>query len=202
MAEDRGLKPREGQVDGRERGQSHVVGVLLLVTVTVLLAAGLYVVVGGLGPEASAVDAVTSAPVDTHVDVEQDAGHGYESVVEIQHVAGEDVDVNHLEIEVVTPNRRARLVDLPVADCPTTAALDGRHTRGDPIFVAGCQWGGVAVESTDDVWRSGTPLTLRIDDSRAPAVADPRSNAGGSLHVKVVDVSMDAVVAEERVDLG
>ncbi len=177
-----------------------MLGVLLLAAVTVLLAGGVYVAVGGLQPDGSDVASVTTSEIQTHADLEPDAGHPYESVVEIPHVTGEAVAVENLEVEVVTPERRARLVDLPVPDCPTTQALDGRHTEGEEMFVAGCQWGGVAVESTDDDWSRGSPLTLRLMDSRVPALADP--DAGDdTVEVRVVEVASDRVVAEMEIEL-
>lgn len=168
-----------------------------MVFVTVGLAAGVYVAFAGFSDveEQQGLDGVISQ-TEAVGSLEPDAGHSYESVVTLTQVTGEPVNVAEVEVDVNTPDRQATLTDLPVDDCPTTADLDTVHTEGDSIFQAGCQWGGVLVESTDDIWSQGDDIVLRFDDGEVPALDDPGSYRGETVKVEVVDESSGVVLTE------
>ncbi|MFP4632301.1 MAG: hypothetical protein ACLFMT_02560 [Halobacteriales archaeon] len=176
-------------------GQTHVLGSMLLLGLVVTVSAGTYYAVAGI-ETADPDDTVDGYEFQAEFTAEiHDSPLSHEELLVLRHGSDAAYDVGDLEVQVETPRRNARLVDLPLPDCPTTNELDDAHTDGDPVFQAGCQWGGPPVESTSDEWTRDAELVVRLSRSDLPALTE-----GETLTVTVVDASEDAVLGRTEVE--
>jgi len=175
-------RPRPSSDSSRDRGVSPVVGVVLVVGLTVLLAA----TVAGL----ASVDAGIREPAPgAAVDAELSATDGWPDGQRLRlvHRAGERLAVADLAVVVTLPRVDAspRLTGLP------TRRLAGEHVDGRDIFDgtnAGVD-GALDAADSDGYWTSGEATSVRI----AQRAVDVRP--GDRVVVRVIHRPTGGVVA-------
>jgi FlaG/FlaF family flagellin (archaellin) len=174
------------------------VGVVLLVGLTLLLAASVSVAAVGV-----AGDFAEPAPTVSQTSGEYDryaAGGGRytEQVIRITHESGDTLTVSDLEIAVDASDacgKAGRLVNLPVeGDDPQPTA---RYVRGDDIFdnSANSVEGPIGTGDVDDdgEWSAGETVQFRLSTSECPLAS------GEEVTVRVVHVPTESVVIEARI---
>lgn len=180
-----------------ESAVAPVLGVVLLVALTVLVAATAAVLVAGGVGELERGGTVASARGHVEVDpVDPDVQR-----VTLRYVAGPPLALDQLALAVELPNGRSgRIVDLPAGRggrCygdPDDVILPG-NVAGDPIFSRACGDAEGAITAKggrSDVWRPGESATFRV---KVAAGGGADLAAGDELRVAVVDVDTGAVVA-------
>ena len=184
-----------------DRALTPVIGVVLLVAVTLLLAATVSATVFG-----ATADLTEPAPTVAQASGEFDryaAGGGRytEQVVRITHVAGETLRVSNLELVVDAMDacgQSGRLVNLPVpGDDPRPTE---RYVRGDDIFdnSANSVEGPIGTGDVDDdgEWSAGETAQFRL------ATSDCRLESGETVTVRVVHTPTNAVLVKQSVGAG
>lgn len=170
---------------GGRRGVSPVVGVVLLVGLTAVLAAGVGVAAVGFAPAEPAPQVAVSASVDA-----TDGWPDGQRLVLI-HEGGAAVPVESLAFVVEIPrvDARARLVGFP------TRMLSAEHVRGDDVFDNGYAGvdGAADAATTDGQWAAGERVAFRI----AQGEVDLRS--GDRVRVQIISEPANAVLAREAV---
>ena len=172
-------------MSGAERGQSEVLGEVLLVGVAVVVATVLSLGALGFGEE---VDdpAPTIAESSGELLAYQDDSD--EQRVRIYHQAGDPVRVENVEIAVDASDacgKRGRIVGLP------TKTIDAdENIRGADIFDGSSGQAKGALR--DDVYRAGDVFDFRI--AKGECELDP----GDRTTVRVVHTPSGAVLIEER----
>ncbi|APW99200.1 type IV pilin [Halobiforma lacisalsi AJ5] len=175
------------------RGTSSVVGVVLLVAITVILAGSVGVFVFSLGGTPSEPGPVAGATADATFTLSGAASCDGE-VVRLRHVAGDPVNVTDMEVTVRIRGgeMEATLTNLPSED----SSLDDDHVDGDTDVIdqSGCA-GGVIVDSSDDPprWNSGSVVEFRVN--HGPSTTDLES--GDEIEILVTDTDAGTVVASE-----
>lgn len=183
-----------------DRGLTPVIGVVLLVAVTLLLAATVSATV--LGATADLTEpAPTVAQASGEFDRYASGGGRYtEQVIRITHLAGDTLTVSNLELAVDATDacgRSGRLVNLPVpGDDPRPAA---RYVRGDDIFdnSANSVEGPIGTGDVDDgEWSAGETAQFRLATSAC------RLGPGETVTVRVVHTPTNAVLIDQSVGTG
>jgi FlaG/FlaF family flagellin (archaellin) len=187
---------RDRQPD--RRAVTPVVGVVLLVGCTLLLAATVSVAAVGV-----AGDLTTPVPTVSQASGEYDryaAGGGRytEQVIRITHVAGDTLTVADIELVVDASDacgKVGRLVNLPVeGDDPRPTS---RYVRGDDIFdnSANSVEGPIGTGDVDDdgEWSAGETAQFRLSTAECPLAP------GEEVTVRVVHVPTESVVIEAPV---
>jgi flagellin-like protein len=184
-----------------DRALTPVVGVVLLVAVTLLLAAAVSAAVLG-----TTADLTEPAPTVAQASGEFDryaAGGGRytQQVIRITHIAGDTLTVSNIELAVDATEacgQSGRLVNLPVTgDDPRPTE---RYVRGDDIFdnSANSVEGPIGTGDVDDdgEWSAGETAQFRL------ASGECRLASGESVTVRVVHTPTNAVVVEQSVGVA
>jgi FlaG/FlaF family flagellin (archaellin) len=179
------VRPRYPARRRPERATSAVVGVVLLVGLTAVLAA----VGGALVGFGDALQRPPQASLDASLSATNGWPDGQR--LTLTHVAGDALAVEELAVVVALPgaDTRARVSALP------TRRLDGAGVSGDPIFdrtYAGVD-GELDAVHADGRWESGETAELRI--AQRAVDLDP----GDRAFVRVVHRPSDGVVARVAV---
>ncbi|MEF8828838.1 MAG: type IV pilin N-terminal domain-containing protein [Haloarcula sp.] len=164
------------------RGVSPVLGVVLLLSITVLLAA----TVGGFALDATAdMDQRTPTVArSTGTFVTGPSGECGANTVSIRHVGGDPVPADELEIAVALPDGDARIVDLPVSG----TALAANNTDDPDNAVYDYCVGGV-IANGGKRWTAGRAITFQLN--AGGGTVEP----GDSIDVRVVHTPSDGVLA-------
>jgi len=170
-----------------DRGVSSVIGVVLVVAITVVLAAAVGAFVLGVGTD-------TQEPVPQIANAEatllaDDPSTGNDQQIRLTHRGGDAVEVSELEVVVrfSEHSERSRLVTLP------TETIGAGDYEGDDVWDGST--GGIGGE-LDDVppeessWQSGEALVFRI------ASGDVSLNPGERVTVTVVHEPSGKVLLE------
>jgi FlaG/FlaF family flagellin (archaellin) len=172
-------------VFGAERGQSAVLGEVLLVGVAVVVAAVLTLGALGFGEEVD--DPAPTIAESSGELVADDGGFGNQRV-RIYHQAGDTVRVKNVEIAVDASDacgKRGRIVDLPTNTIDAT-----ENVRGADIFDG--RTGQAKGALRDDVYRAGDVFDFRL--ASGACELDP----GDQITVRVVHTPSGAVLIEKR----
>ncbi|MDS0252755.1 type IV pilin [Haloarcula argentinensis] len=183
-------------VTGKLRAVSSVISVILLVAVTVVLAAVLSVATLGLAENLD-----DTAPVISQSDGEFAPQNGFDGgIVRIRHVAGDIVRVSEIEVAVSADcggdgtEKHGRLVNLPVKsdDRPQSDNIEG-----DDIFDEST--GSLTERGADDTgalvideFRPGDVIVFRI------AGGDCDLQPGDTVTVRVVHTPSNAVIIQQQ----
>jgi flagellin-like protein len=169
-----------------DRGVSSVIGVVLMVAVTVILAAA----VGALAFELAGNEQ-DPVPRVANADAEFRVTGGTDQFVRITHRGGDTVDVADLAIVVSFSEHpeRSRLVGAP------TTTIDASDYEGDNVWDgSGGGIGGALADNepagSDGKWSAGEPLEFRI------ASGDVDVNPGETVTVTVVHEPTGKVLLE------
>ena len=181
---------------GESRAVSSVISVILLVAVTVVLAAVLSVATLGLAEKLD-----DTAPVIGQSEGEFAAQDGFDGgIVRITHVAGAVVRVSEVEVAVGAEcsgdgtDKHGRLVNLPVqsGDKPKSDNI-----KGDDIFDGSS--GSLTEPGTDDTgalvtdeFRPGDVIVFRIPDIDCDLLS------GDTVTVRVVHTPSNAVIIRQE----
>jgi flagellin-like protein len=177
-----------------DRGISPTIGVVLMVAFVVLLAAAVGTTVLGFGDD---VEDVPQSEFDARYS--EDTGGSFANEIILTNVAGDGFDVSNVEITVRTPDEEARLVNLPIPNCPTNAEIDQDHTSGEKFFKGGCAWGGALGESDDNTWKPGSRARIVLADT---STRGPDLSAGDTVEVEVVHTPSDSLVGSDDFTVG
>lgn len=186
------------------RGVSPVVGVLVMIGIVIILASVVSVFTFGLTER---LDDPT--PVTGQTTGEFEVGSGVdEQIVRIDHVAGDQIDVENIEIvvEATGPSleTRARLVDLPTDDFFDTAIgstnIEGDDRLIDERFSAPNQV-IVPVDSND--WTTGDTIQFRIAVQGADfrRESDPNFNEdreANKLEITIIHIPSNSILSEHQ----
>jgi flagellin-like protein len=172
-------------VSGAERGQSEVLGEVLLVGVAVVVAAVLSLGALGFGEE---VDEPAPTVAESSGELVADDGGFGNQRVRLYHQAGDPVRVTNVEIAVDASDacgKRGRIVDLP------TNTIDAdENVRGADIFDGRSGQAKGALQA--DVYRAGDVFDFRLTSGACEL--DP----GDRITVRIVHTPSGAVLVEER----
>jgi len=126
-----------------------------------------------------------------------------QQVVQITHIAGEDVAVEEMEIVVrasgPTLDTEARLVDLPT-DSYFSTAIDSTNIQGDGSIIdtRSSAPNQIIVPADSNIWGAGDTIQFRISvsgaDFRDSAQGDP--NEAEELEVIIIHTPSDAIISE------
>lgn len=155
-----------GNYPSTERAVSPVIGVMMLVALVVILAVGAGTMALGFDEELR-----KSPPEvrDAAADLEA-GGAGGDQVVKVYHQAGDNVDVDEMEILVTLPNgNTGRLQNMPVGDAhlhsnPDVTAEDDIFDRSNGA-IDGTITTAASTTDTDGVWSAGDYAEFRIKTS-------------------------------------
>jgi flagellin-like protein len=164
------------------RGVSPVIGVVLVLSITVLLAA----TVGGFAL-AAATDLDQRTPTvarSTGNFVTGPSGGCGGNTVAIRHAGGDPVPADELAIAVALPDTDARIVNLPVSG----TALSASNTDDPGNVVYDYCVGGV-IANGGKRWSAGRAITFQLN--AGGGTVDP----GDSIEVRVVHTPSDGVLA-------
>lgn len=174
-----------------DRGLSSVIGVILMVAVTVIIAA-----VAGVVALGFVADVQEPAPNVAETSGEFVAGASSDKqIVKISHIGGDDVPVEDIEIIVEAPDcdTEARLVDLPT-DGRTARSIDDADIRGDESLISeGYKTARIIVVEDSNVWSVGDTIEFRV----ATGGCDFRDPNNERLEVTVVHLDSEAILFED-----
>lgn len=164
------------------RGVSPVIGVVLMLSITVLLAA----TVGGFVFTASS-DLNQRTPTvarSTGNFVTGPSGGCGANTVTVRHAGGDPVPADELAIAVALPDTDARIVDLPVSG----TALSANNTDDSDNVVYDYCVGGV-IANGGQRWTAGRAITFQLN--AGGGTVEP----GDSIEVRVVHTPSNGVLA-------
>ncbi|SFB95581.1 flagellin N-terminal-like domain-containing protein [Halobiforma haloterrestris] len=175
------------------RGTSSVVGVVLLVAITVILAGSVGAFVFSLGDTPSEPGPIAGVTTDATFTLSGTASCD-EEVVRLRHVAGDPIDVTDMEVTVRIRggDMEATLTDLPSEN----SSLDDDHVDGDADVIdqSGCA-GGAIVDSSDGSpeWTSGSAIEFRVNHGSSTTDLE----SGDEVEILVTDTDGGTVVVSE-----
>ncbi|KAA9398502.1 type IV pilin [Haloarcula sp. CBA1130] len=164
------------------RGVSPVIGVVLMLSITVLLAA----TVGGVALSATP-DLGHQTPTvarSTGKFVTGPSGGCGANTVTIRHAGGDPVPADELEVAVALPDSDARVVDLPVSG----TALSASNTDDPDNVVYDYCVGGV-IANGGQRWSAGRVITFQLN--AGGGTVDP----GDPIAVRVIHTPSNGVLA-------
>ncbi|MDS0220765.1 type IV pilin N-terminal domain-containing protein [Haloarcula sp. S1AR25-5A] len=166
------------------RGVSPVIGVVLMLAITVLLAA----TVGGfvLSETAALDDPTPTVARSTGSFTTGPSGGCGENTVAIRHAGGDSVPADEIEIAVRLPDTdtRARLVDLPVSGTALSAA-----NTDDPDNVVYDYCVGGVIADGGQPWSAGRMIAFQLN--AGGGTVEP----GDTIDVRVVHAPSNGVLA-------
>lgn len=178
----------------RSRAASSVVATILLAAVVVIL--GATVTLFTLGVADQLRDPAPFVGESTGELVEQDGFDG--GLVRIEHVAGDDVAVQEMEVAIDATDacgRRERLIDLPETGTAGRFS-DGNVATGsiDSSIVSGDNRNdlGVLDSRTSNTFDAGSFLAFRLEAGECPL------SDGDRLVVRVVHAPSNSVIVREK----
>ena len=164
------------------RGVSPVIGVVLMLSITVLLAA----TVGGLVFTASSdlnQRTPTVARSTGNFVTGPSSGCGANTVA-VRHAGGDPVPADELTIAVALPNSDARIVDLPVSG----TALSASNTDDPDNVVYDYCVGGV-IANGGQRWSAGRAITFQLN--AGGGTVEP----GDTIEIRVVHTPSNGILA-------
>lgn len=186
------------RISGDERAVSPIISTILLVAVTVILAATISVLVLGLGE-----DVENPGPNIAESTGEFTAGATTEDqVVKITHVAGDSVTVQNMEILIRAPdcNARATLVDLPGDGDNFRYTLADSNIEGDKDlidqgpFAQQVNTGPIYADADDSKWDAGETIAIEI----AVGGCDFRKETNTELDVLIRHTESNTVLIKQE----
>ena len=180
----------------QDRAVTPVISTILVVAIVVILAATVSVAFLGITENLT-----EPAPIVADTTGEFDAGNT--QIVRITHVAGDNIEVENMEIivRVFGPEQKllneVRLINLP-ADTPAGICPTGRiglnNLQGDYQLVErGCAQNQVITYTDSNTWSPGKTIQFQIRSQRA------NFSAGGGadeLEVVIVHTPSNAIISE------
>ncbi|WP_312909864.1 type IV pilin N-terminal domain-containing protein [Natronosalvus caseinilyticus] len=151
----------------RDRAVSPLVGTILLIAITVLLAATVATAMGSLSP----VPNTPTAAIEFEVDTDRNE-------LVFEHAGGDALDVRDLTLEVTVDGE-------PLAHQPPVPFVGATGFRGSPS--------GPFNAATDPTWTVGERATIRLAATNSPALAE---GAVVRVHLSNDDGTVARVVAE------
>jgi len=181
-----------------DRAVSPVVGVVLLVGITLLLAATVSITAPGVGDELTDAAPTVAGSSGTYERYATGGGRYDEQIVRLTHESGETLVVRNLELVVDATDacgKTGRLVNLPAAgDDPRPTS---RYVRGDDIFdnAANSVEGPIGTGDVDDdgEWSAGETAQFRL------ATSECRVDSGETIVVRLVHTPTDSVVVTRSI---
>ncbi|EMA33175.1 type IV pilin [Haloarcula japonica] len=163
------------------RGVSPVIGVVLMLSITVLLAA----TVGGFVLASGDLNQRTPTVARSTGDfVTGPSGGCGGNTVAIRHAGGDPVPADELAIAVTLPDTDARIVDLPVSG---TALSASNIDDPDNVIYDYCVGGVIA--NGGQQWSAGRTITFQLNAGGGTV------NPGDTIEVRVVHTPSNGVLA-------
>jgi len=176
-----------------DRGLTPVVGVLLLVAVTLLLAAGISATVIGTSTELREPPPTVAQTSGEYERYANGGGRYTEQVIRITHLAGEALTVADIKIAVDACGKSGRLVNLPASGGDPRPT--GEYVRGDDVFDNSYDsvTGPIA---TGGEWSAGETGEFRL------ATGECGLSNGETATVRVVHSPTGSVVIKEQITVS
>jgi len=170
---------------------SPVIGVILMVAITVILAALVGTLVLGLGDktgQSGPTISVSAEPLEAAV-----TGSSDDQIVALTHENGDPVEAASLEIVVVLEETgaRTRLVDLPV----TSDKIASSNIEGDDLLSMSDDTEGAISDDTPDTdgeWSAGETIRFRVKKSDDGYSMNP----GDEVTVRIIHTESDKVLVD------
>jgi len=181
-----------------ERALSPVVGVVLLVGLTLLLAATVSATALGFADDLTGAAPTVAQSSGTYERYASGGGRYTEQVVRVTHEGGDTLTVADIALVVDASDacgKTGRLVNLPAeGDDPRPTS---EYVRGDDVFdnAANSVEGPIGTGDVDDdgEWSAGETAQFRL------ATRACRVDAGDALVVRIVHTPTDAVVVDQPI---
>jgi len=184
------------------RAVSPVVATILVVAIVVILAATISVVVLDTTEE---INEPTPNVAETTGEFEPGAGFGNQDV-KITHVAGDDVEVEEIEIIVrasrpETDDTDARLIDLPASSGEGQAEgwIGDDNIEGNKDLITQVTMANQIIVADDtNTWSAGDTIKFSILSTGADFSEDASpSNAADELEVIIIYTPSDTIIFED-----
>lgn len=181
---------------GTERGVSPAIAVLLMAAVAIILAASIGAFVLGFGEETREPAPNVAETTGEFAVAPPDENAGGNQIVRITHVAGENVNVEDIEIAVTaigpSLDTEARPVDLPAEG----DSIDKKNLEGNKGLVdkGAPPPPRVIVDDDSNLWTAGDTIEFRINTGGADF--RPGGDAD-ELEVSIVHIPSNAIIFED-----
>jgi len=183
----------------QDRAVTPVIAIILMVAVLIVLAAAISVTFFGVTqdvnePAPNVADTTGEFEVGTDRD---------EQIVQITHVAGDNVDVENIEIVVrasmtFVDDRESRLVDLPANFRFMTENIEGDNLIDSDVSVTDAQ---IIHEEDTNVWKAGDKIQFGIrSGSEGADFRDGGSPKADELEVLVIHTKSNSILTEHTFD--
>ena len=183
------------------RAVSPIISVILMVAITIILAATISTLVLGFTDDLNEPAPNVAETTGEFTVAEGVAGD--EQTVQITHVAGDSVDVEEIEIVVRASgsslNTEARLFNLP-SDGIFTRSIDSSNIQGNKNLIdKGPEKARLIVVEDSNEWSAGETIEFRVAvgeaDFREPPVgSNPNAD---KLEVTIVHTPSNAIIFEK-----
>lgn len=184
----------------QSRAVSPIISTVLIVAITVILAATISVLVLDLGENVQ--NPGPNVAQSSGEFVGHEVGMGYNSqIVRITHIAGDSVDVEEIEVAVQACGKTGRIINLPADYSYAKYSEDNfaAEDSDDSIFSQGsnaADWEtGVFDASTDNTFRAGSWFQFRIVSS--PNNGGCQLETGDEVTVRVVHTPTNSVIIKQ-----
>lgn len=192
------------QKPGTDTAISPTIGVILMVAITVVIAAVVATTALGIG---SGTGDTTQADIDARM-IEDGTYSGASDIV-LTHNSGGEIPVEDVELQMSMPSGKVTVENLPVnattVPCPTINEINEEHTTGGDGFLrGGACWTGKFAENPGDDERTWAPGDRAIVFVRALKQSDasPSMGFGDTVEITVVDEGTESVVDTTEFTVG
>lgn len=182
----------------QSRAVSPIISTVLMIAITVILAAVISVLVIDLGEEVQDPGPNIAQSSSEFIG---DTTGGDDQIVQINHIAGDNVNVEEIEVAVRACGKTGRLINLP-ADHQYTdyRANNFAAEKSDKsIFAEGSNFAdwdaGVFDADTENTFRAGSAFQFRIVNS--PNRGGCRLETGDEVTVRVIHNPTNSVIIKE-----
>jgi len=196
-------------ISERDRGEdtaiSPTIGVILMVAITVVIAAVVATTALGIG---SGTEGTTQADIDARMAEDSTYFSGASDIV-LTHNSGDEIPVNDVELRMTMPSGEVTVTNLPVnataLPCPTNDEINEEHAVGaDGFLRGGACWNGKFAENPGDdekIWGPGDRAVVFVRALKQ-SDASPGMEFGDTVEITVVDEGTENVVDTAEFTVG
>jgi flagellin-like protein len=177
--------------DGSDKGTSPVIGAILMVAVTVILAGIIGVTV--LGFQDNVKDPGAVAGMTTEGELDRDVGFpgpATASIIRITHVAGDEVSADEIRIHVDTPGGTFRIDNIPEDGCGNFAC--GGMVIDDPNNILKSSFN--SEHEIPSLFGGGRSIEIAIDEDAAGL------GEGKEVTATIVDKESDRIASKNEIE--
>ena len=176
--------------DGSDKGTSPVIGAILMVAVTVILAGIIGVSVLGFQDRLKEPGAVAGMTTEGEFDREVSFPGGTASITRITHVSGDEVSADEMRIHVDTPGGTVRIDNIPEDGCGNFAC--GGMVIEDPNNILKSSFN--SEHEIPSLFGGGRSIEIAIDEDAAGL------GEGKEVTVTIVDKESDRIASKNEIE--